>query len=698
MLFLWMLFFSAPQYEVVWEHTNVYIEVYDDVDAYTMLPEAYLYHNGNVVATTLITYERGVDRTFLSVLTSVELKTFYIKYRVHFLSYGITDTVTIAFHIVDTTPPEVTLRKELIIPYGEKVNIKEYVNVSDNYDQNEKLKLTFLDAQVNWGVVGTYEASIIVEDTSGNQTKIDVSVSIKDYIAPVIMQKKTVVIEPFEQLNIQQFFTIKDNVDQTVLVWLVDDMVKYHELGFYEAMICARDNSFNESCYSFLVEIKDTIAPVVVLSSQSITIDVYTELTQSLMMSWFVVISDDYDKDNINVQFYHQINTSTLGSYDVVVEVYDQSSNVTTESFKVLIVDRVAPEVTLITPTIHVFEPLNPLVTYVYIEDNYDHRHDLNVKMNTNLDTTLLGMYQLEVEVSDLSKNKRLYTFLIEVVDRVAPIVEIEDALIITDFKRPEYDTRLMVSDNYDDRIHIDMFIYDQNVIYEQPGMYEIKVELIDHSGNVSITFVDVIVVDIVPPELEIYETTLRYELGYADIDLWSNIKYVNDNITYISTEDVIIEESIDVNQVGRYVILYHVSDEANSKTTRIAYVIIEDTIPPIIDTQTLVYQLGSPLDPFDGITSYDQSEVHINLINKEIFEQKVGTYVLSYVAYDANGNHTVFEREVKVENNRLIKDIIPYQRSMILFIFGIISSWFTWHVFRKKGFDKSLQIEYNEE
>ena len=109
MFFLCMLMMVSNRYDVVWENTDVYIEVYDNIDPYTFLPIAQLYLNGEPILTDNITYERGVDRTFLSVLTSVELKTFYIKYRVHFLSYGVTDTVTIAFHIVDRTPPTVSL-------------------------------------------------------------------------------------------------------------------------------------------------------------------------------------------------------------------------------------------------------------------------------------------------------------------------------------------------------------------------------------------------------------------------------------------------------------------------------------------------------------------------------------------------------------------------------------------------------------
>ena len=79
MFFLLWSLLNVQQFDVVWTHQEVYINVYDDVQSYTLLPEATLYVNGEQVITNHMTYERGVDRTFLSVLTSVELKTFYIS-------------------------------------------------------------------------------------------------------------------------------------------------------------------------------------------------------------------------------------------------------------------------------------------------------------------------------------------------------------------------------------------------------------------------------------------------------------------------------------------------------------------------------------------------------------------------------------------------------------------------------------------
>lgn len=697
MFFLFMMLFNQPQYEVVWDHQNVNIEVYDEVDAYTMLPEATLYKDGQIVPTTRITYERGVDRTFLSVLTSVELKTFYIKYRVHFLSYGVTDTVTIAFHIVDTTPPEVNVQQNIILSYGEKVNIKDYVTATDNYDHRDALKITFLDAQVNLDVLGDYRASVLAEDTSGNQTIVDVLVTIKDYIAPEIIQTQQVILEPFESLNIQTFFRIKDNVDQTVFVWIEDDLLNKGVLGIYEAKICARDSSLNQSCQSFYVEIKDTIAPVVVLPSQTITIEVYDVLSKEMMMDWFVLISDAYDQDNLNINFYHQLNTHVIGRYDVMIEVFDQSLNVTEKTFQVVVVDSTPPTVSLLTSTIHVFEPLKPLLSYVMITDNYDEKDVLSVKINSNINPSLLGVYQLDVEVSDLSKNKRQYSFLVEVVDLEAPKIDLEEAFIITDFMRPDYESRLIISDNYDDRANIDVMVDDEDVNYELPGMYIFRVELSDKSGNISVIHIDVIVVDIIPPVIELYEEVLTYELGYVNIDLRNNIRQAYDNISDIGIEDVWIDEKIDENKVGRYVVEYHVLDEANSKTTIDAYVFIQDTTPPVIETQTYVYQLGSPLSMYEDISVVDHSDVTIEMISKDLFEQSIGTYVVTYVAYDTSGNHTVFNREIVVEDTHFIAYIMPYQTSIIIMLTGILSAWLTRLIFRKKNFDKTLQFEYNE-
>lgn len=697
MFFLCMLMMVSNRYDVVWEHTDVYIEVYDNIDPYTFLPIAQLYVNGEPIQTDNVTYERGVDRTFLSVLTSVEIKTFYIKYRVHFLSYGVTNTITIAFHIVDRTPPSVSLTKAIVLEHHQHMNVKEFIKMTDNYDAIDDLTIIVNDMQVDYEKTGMYPLEIAVYDKSGNIGFLKTTVEILDFLAPTIIQVSDVQINPYETIDWKRYFDIDDDLDETMLITIDDTEVDYNHLGYYQAMICAEDLSKNQTCRPFNVLIKDTTKPNIILAVKQPQIDVHTVMTEAVMLTWFIRLEDTYDGENIDVFFRHQINTQVIGIYDVIVEAHDQSNNVETKAFNVEVIDLKAPLVQLNISYFQVKEVLNPLRSYVDITDNYYEENTLDVKIQSNVDTSILGMYEIEVHVSDPSNNERYYLFFIEVLDLTPPSIESTEAMIISNFSMPDYLIRLNITDNYDtlDALHID--VDDDHVDYAIPGIYTIHITLTDRSGNRSYHDIDIIIVDIMPPMIELYETTIIIELGMTSIELEKNIKNVSDNISSITVDDVTIIEDVDINRIGLYPVIYQLVDDAGSMTEMIAYVKIQDTVAPIVHAEPLRHIYQTSIDMYEGIDVTDESDVDIRIISQG-FTPEVGTYFVTYIAYDVAGNDIIFERQIDVVDESFQAMIQPYLSSAIYLFIGVIMA-ISYKVFsNQRTFDKSKQFKYNIE
>ncbi|MGB0174909.1 MAG: hypothetical protein ACPF9F_01230 [Acholeplasmataceae bacterium] len=697
MFFLCMLMMVSNRYDVVWEHTDVYIEVYDNIDPYTFLPIAQLYVNGEPIQTDNVTYERGVDRTFLSVLTSVEIKTFYIKYRVHFLSYGVTNTITIAFHIVDRTPPSVSLTKAIVLEHHQHMNVKEFIKMTDNYDAIDDLTIIVNDMQVDYEKTGMYPLEIAVYDKSGNIGFLKTTVEILDFLAPTIIQVSDVQINPYETIDWKRYFDINDDLDETMLITIDDTEVDYNHLGYYQAMICAEDLSKNQTCRPFNVLIKDTTKPNIILAVKQPQIDVHTVMTEAVMLTWFIRLEDTYDGENIDVFFRHQINTQVIGIYDVIVEAHDQSNNVETKAFNVEVIDLKAPLVQLNISYFQVKEVLNPLRSYVDITDNYYEENTLDVKIQSNVDTSILGMYEIEVHVSDPSKNERYYLFFIEVLDLTPPSIESTEAMIISNFSMPDYLIRLNITDNYDtlDALHID--VDDDHVDYAIPGIYTIHITLTDRSGNRSYHDIDIIIVDIMPPMIELYETTIIIELGMTSIELEKNIKNVSDNISSVTVDDVTIIEDVDINRIGLYPVIYQLVDDAGSMTEMIAYVKIQDTVAPIVHAEPLRHIYQTSIDMYEGIDVTDESDVDIRIISQG-FTPEVGTYFVTYIAYDVAGNDIIFERQIDVVDESFQAMIQPYLSSAIYLFIGVIMA-ISYKVFsNQRTFDKSKQFKYNIE
>jgi hypothetical protein len=76
-----MALISNIGYNVVWNDLDVYIPLNEEVTPYTLIPSVFVYYNNEKLENLDIYYHRGVERTFLSVVNSRDVKTFYIKYR-----------------------------------------------------------------------------------------------------------------------------------------------------------------------------------------------------------------------------------------------------------------------------------------------------------------------------------------------------------------------------------------------------------------------------------------------------------------------------------------------------------------------------------------------------------------------------------------------------------------------------------------
>ena len=197
MFFLTMMaLLSNIQYNVVWKDLDVYIPLHEEVTPYTLIPSVEVYVDQKKVDGLDIYYHRGVERTFLSVVHSREVKTFYIKYRVYIPSIGVDEVVTVSFHIIDITIPTIHVLSDIKFAVGQKINMLEHIEVSDNYDVSTQIKVIVDVSKLNALSVGLYPVLIKAIDTSGNESERTIFVEIYDAIAPEITLIKTIVIEP----------------------------------------------------------------------------------------------------------------------------------------------------------------------------------------------------------------------------------------------------------------------------------------------------------------------------------------------------------------------------------------------------------------------------------------------------------------------------------------------------------------------
>lgn len=680
-------------------HTVVEMPLGANPYDYVELPYAKVIKSGQPIEDARIIYERGVERTFLSVLHTKEVKSFYIKYRAHAPDYNISQTVTITFSVYDDIPPTVSLNFDLIFEVGENVQFLEAFTFKDNYDSLQSLQIYIFESEVNLNRVGIYPLKVSVKDGSLNETKITFYVSVLDFEPPEITLKKEIVIEVHSKLDLDEFVILKDNHDKNMTVNLNTKSVDFTQLGTYVIEICASDQSLNTLCLETSLTIVDTTKPELILISYVPVIEVHTPLHLIDLYQYIVDVYDNYDElKRLEVYIQSDLLIDTIGQYSVTYTIKDQSNNITSKNLKVMVKDTKPPLVTISKALIfEVFIETDPLAMYFYIEDNHDNFIHLEIKYQHQLNLEKLGIYRVEVKVKDRSKNEATYLFYAEVVDLSSPEIEGLDALIITDFKAPNYIERINIKDNYATHRELDIFIEDSHIDYEKIGMYEIEVIATDPSGNTSKKVIDVLVVDIIPPEILLKTTTVTIDVQVLSLDLRSYIDHVVDNVTPLVVSDVVISHNIEFGKVGKYEVLYHVSDASLTSATIKLDVLIDVLYELEVTSKNLNFILGEPMNLYEALDVPSSELENIHIYYDEKLHHSPGIYEVRFIIFDVAGNHQVITSLVTIEKpqmQRIFEQYLPIITTMII---GLIISFVLKTYFSVDRFDKHQQFIYND-
>ena len=163
------------------------------------------------------------------------------------------------------------------------------------------------------------------------------------------------------------------------------------------------------------VNIIDTIAPEIIMNGEEVTtvqvLDSYTDTGVTYSDNFDTVLDYDYVND---------VNADRVGTYDIVYTVTDSSGNVTTVTRTVNVVDTEAPTATLLpgVDTVYVGE------TYTFesidILDNY--YESFNIKVVSDVNTEIAGIYTVTYTVTDWSDNEVTIVRYVNVIEHSVEI------------------------------------------------------------------------------------------------------------------------------------------------------------------------------------------------------------------------------------------------------------------------------------
>lgn len=362
---------------------------------------------------------------------------------------------------------------------------------------------------------------------------------------------------------------------------------------------------------------------------------------------------DFYVENNyINYTTQSSINTSYIKTYRLDHRAVSPKYNKREiRSFFFHIVDTKPPEVISSTPfKISYGEDEPNYLKGLVVVDNYTPKEDIEIKINkSNINYNKVGIYEVLYIISDCSGNITFHTEKVEIVDVIKPTIRKIKELIIEvgeDFILEKY---FSIEDNYDDILDINYKIIGGT---KTLGKKELKVTAKDSSGNVNI-YKDIIkVVDTTSPTIILKENPTTINIG-EEVDFLDLVYEVSDNFDEVSVDDLIVSNNVNFNEVGRYEVVYELTDSSNNKNITILEVLIRDLVPPSIFADDIEVAKGEYKDFLMYVKATDniskEEDIVIKITYNDVDFNKPGIYSVTFQAIDEYGNHSSKDINVRV-------------------------------------------------
>lgn len=160
--------------------------------------------------------------------------------------------ITLSACAGDTTAPVLDGFRDIEYVIGDTIpDLTNGISALDDVDGDISSSITFDDSNVDFAVPGTYEVTVTVTDSSGNETTTSFNVVVsKESVPPVISGAKDFSVERFSKdVDALDGLSANDNVDGDITANIVfdDSDVDYDQLGSYDAFYTVSDAAGNET-------------------------------------------------------------------------------------------------------------------------------------------------------------------------------------------------------------------------------------------------------------------------------------------------------------------------------------------------------------------------------------------------------------------------------------------------------------------
>ncbi len=250
--------------------------------------------------------------------------------------------LNLIINLVDIDAPSISLKSgdKIKIPVsscqeiGTKIDLNQYVNVQDNYDQDLHLDKDF--SSINFSEIGTKTLTLKATDSSKNTTQIQIQVEFYDDIKPTILGESTIKILPYQYKDaksiLDQNFNVTDN-HQLNEIGIKNDTFSsnFSKTGTYNFTIYAIDAYGNTNEKIVTVVVEDVSGPVFFIDEINLNLYTNNQYLSAREMVNMLISQNKIEKKNYKIVEYtdntYSENYKNPGKYQITIACYDEELN-----------------------------------------------------------------------------------------------------------------------------------------------------------------------------------------------------------------------------------------------------------------------------------------------------------------------------------------------------------------------------------
>ena len=290
--------------------------------------------------------------------------------------------------------------------------------------------------------------------------------------------------------------------------------------------------------------------------------------------------------------------------------------------------------------------------------DNFEGNISAKLEILGTVDTSKVGPNYLRYIVRDLygnisdTLNRTVYVIL----NQTGPTITINGASsmyleVYHKYNEPGF----VAKDNQGGDI-TNQVVTTSNLDTSKLGVYSNIYTIIDAFGFTRTAGRAITVGDTTRPWLITPLNNIYTQQVGSAIDL-SKIVIPKDNYWGVNYLTLTWTGSVDVNNVGTYYVLYNIRDNSGNIGNEVVIEIrVKDTKPPVVNLNGLdlmfVEVYDGFVDPWVNVSDNYWAASTVSVIRKgTVYTNKLGTYILWYIATDPSGNKDSVSREVRVRD-----------------------------------------------